>query len=85
MPSIIETAKSCGADAIYPVYGFLAENAEFAEACINSGLIFIGPSAEAIRKMGDKAEARQTMYKAGVPVVVPGTESIIDNLTEAKK
>ncbi len=84
MPSIIETAKYCGADAIYPGYGFLAENAEFAEACINSGLIFIGPSAEAIRKMGDKAEARQTMYKAGVPVV-PGTESIIDNLTEAKK
>ncbi len=83
MPSIIATAKACGADAVYPGYGFLAENADFADACSNAGLIFIGPPAEAIRSMGDKAIARRTMENAGVPIV-PGTKDIIDDLAEAR-
>jgi len=61
------------ADAVHPGHGFLAENAEFAEACALAGLIFIGPSAEAIRQMGDKAQARRVAGKAGVPIV-PGAE-----------
>ncbi len=69
---IIEVAKKCGADGIHPGYGFLAENADFAEAVISAGLTWIGPSPEAIRLMGDKLTARETMAKAGVPLV-PGT------------
>ena len=57
IPSLLTVAKACGADAVYPGYGFLAENAGFADACVNAGLVFIGPSAEAIEKMGDKAIA----------------------------
>jgi len=70
---IIEAARTAGADAIHPGYGFLAENAAFAQACADAKLTFIGPSAEAIRLMGSKTAARSAAIKAGVPVV-PGTE-----------
>lgn len=69
--TIVSIAKETGADAIHPGYGFLAENADFAQACADSGIIFIGPSPTAIRAMGDKATAKAIMEKAGVPVV-PG-------------
>jgi acetyl-CoA carboxylase biotin carboxylase subunit len=70
---ILAAAKQSGADAIHPGYGFLAERADFAQACIDEGLIFIGPRPDVISKMGDKQVARQTVQEAGVPVV-PGTE-----------
>jgi geranyl-CoA carboxylase alpha subunit len=69
--NIIEAAKKSGADALHPGYGFLSENAGFAQACADAGLIFIGPSPDAIRVMGDKAEAKRRMIAAGVPCV-PG-------------
>ncbi|NDP62737.1 acetyl/propionyl/methylcrotonyl-CoA carboxylase subunit alpha [Polaromonas sp.] len=68
---IIEAAKATGAEAIHPGYGFLSENEEFAQACANAGLVFIGPPASAIKAMGLKAESKQLMEKAGVPLV-PG-------------
>jgi acetyl-CoA carboxylase biotin carboxylase subunit len=68
---MIGIAKSCGADAIHPGYGFLSENAEFAQACSDAGMVFIGPSPDVIRKMGDKMIAKTTLADAGVPVV-PG-------------
>ncbi len=74
---IIETALQCGADAIHPGYGFLSENAEFARKCKEAGIVFVGPSPEAIMSMGDKITARQTMIAAGVPVV-PGTQERVD-------
>lgn len=83
IPSIIAVAKASKADAVYPGYGFLAENAEFAEACRSEGLIFVGPSPEAIRDMGDKAVARRTMKKAGMPIV-PGTEDVITDIGQAR-
>ena len=79
---IIDLAKQKGADAVHPGYGFLAENAEFAEACRRSGLTFIGPDAAAIRTMGDKITARRTMVAAGVPVV-PGLTDPVSTLPEA--
>jgi len=81
---IIEAAKSAGADAIHPGYGFLSERAEFAETCAKEGICFIGPPADAITKMGEKTLARRTMIEAGVPVV-PGTETAVTNLEEAEK
>ena len=69
--AIIEAAKQAGADAIHPGYGFLSENADFADACAAAGLVFVGPPAEAIRTMGNKANAKALMRTAGVPVV-PG-------------
>ena len=68
---ILEVAKKSGADAIHPGYGFLSENTTFADACADAGLIFVGPGADAIRLMGDKAAARQHMAQSGVPVL-PG-------------
>ena len=82
IPRILAAAEITGADAIHPGYGFLAENPEFAEICERSGLVFIGPTAEQIRRMGDKAEARRTMIQAGVPVV-PGSDGAIDDEDEA--
>jgi acetyl-CoA carboxylase biotin carboxylase subunit len=70
---IIDIARKCSADAIHPGYGFLAERADFAGACKSAGLVFIGPKASSIAAMGDKAVARATVAKAGVPVV-PGSE-----------
>ncbi len=84
IPRIIAAAEVTGADAIHPGYGFLAENAEFAEVCERSGFTFIGPTAEQIRKMGHKAEARRTMAAAGVPVV-PGTEGTVDDPDVAER
>src|SRR5262249_29991243 len=80
---IIEAAKRHGADAIHPGYGFLSENAEFAEACKTAGITFIGPPADAIRKMGSKTAARQVAIAAGAPVV-PGTEDAIRDAARAK-
>ncbi|MFZ5672636.1 MAG: acetyl-CoA carboxylase biotin carboxylase subunit [Pseudomonadota bacterium] len=84
IPVIIEAAKKAGADAIHPGYGFLAENAGFAEAVAAAGMIFVGPSGDAIRTMGDKVSARIAAEKAGVPVV-PGSGGRIEDLTEAAK
>jgi acetyl-CoA carboxylase, biotin carboxylase subunit len=75
---IIEVAKQCGADAIHPGYGFLSENAVFSDRCKEEGIIFIGPSGDSIRSMGDKITARKTMIDAGVPVVPGTTEPIQD-------
>lgn len=82
IPSIMSVAEVSRADAIHPGYGFLAENAHFAEVCESSGVKFIGPTSEVIGLMGDKAKARSTMINAGVPVV-PGTENSIKSIEEA--
>ena len=78
IPRIIAAAEITGADAIHPGYGFLAENAEFAETCAASNITFIGPTAEQIRVMGDKAAARKAMMDVGVPIV-PGTPGPVDD------
>jgi len=88
IPRIMAAVEITNADAIHPGYGFLAENADFAEVCKEYGIKFIGPTPEMIRKMGDKITAKETMIKAGVPVV-PGSEGLIKDLksgiTTAKK
>jgi acetyl-CoA carboxylase biotin carboxylase subunit len=84
MTNLMSVATLVGVDAIHPGYGFLAENADFAELCAACGITFIGPSPEAIMKMGDKTTARETMKKAGVPTV-PGTEGVIEDLDEAAR
>src|SRR5205823_4803609 len=68
---ILEACRTSGADAVHPGYGFLSENEDFAEACGRAGITFIGPSADAMRRMGSKTEARKTVAAAGTPVV-PG-------------
>jgi len=82
--AILAAAEITGADAIHPGYGFLSENAQFAEMVAAHGLIFIGPTAEHIRTMGDKIAAKQAMIATGVPVV-PGSEGGVTSLGEAKK
>jgi acetyl-CoA carboxylase biotin carboxylase subunit len=82
IPRIIAAAEITGADAIHPGYGFLAENAEFAETCAASNITFIGPTAEQIRVMGDKAAARRAMADVGVPII-PGTPGPVDDPDQA--
>ncbi len=82
IPRLIAAAEITGADAIHPGYGFLAENAEFAETCAASGITFIGPTPEQIRVMGDKASARRAMAAVGVPIV-PGTPGPVEDVDEA--
>jgi len=84
IPNLLSAAEITKADAIHPGYGFLAENARFAEICETSGITFIGPTASAIRLLGDKNRARQEMIKAKVPVI-PGSDKVLDDLSEAKK
>src|SRR5688572_12713153 len=82
IPAVIAAAEITGADAIHPGYGFLAENAEFADTCRASNITFIGPTGEQIRQMGDKATARRLAAEAGVPTV-PGSPGTIDDPDEA--
>ncbi|MBW2518768.1 MAG: acetyl-CoA carboxylase biotin carboxylase subunit [Deltaproteobacteria bacterium] len=84
MKAIISAAEVTDAEAIHPGYGFLAENAEFAEICQNCGLTFIGPTPENIRLMGDKIAARQSVVQAGVPIL-PGTKENVPSVDEAQK
>ncbi|HMQ89546.1 MAG: acetyl-CoA carboxylase biotin carboxylase subunit [Lewinellaceae bacterium] len=79
IPRIMAAVEITNADAIHPGYGFLAENADFAEVCSEYGIKFIGPTPEQIRKMGDKITAKETMIKAGVPVI-PGSEGLLRDL-----
>ena len=81
--AIIAAAEISGADAIHPGYGFLSENAYFAEICGECGITFIGPRPETIRRMGDKAEARRTMIEAGVPVL-PGSDGTVESVEDAE-
>jgi len=82
--AIMAAAEITNADAIHPGYGFLAENADFAEICSRYNIKFIGPTPEMIRRMGDKMTAKETMIAAGVPVI-PGSEGLLENVAEAKK
>src|SRR6478735_457468 len=82
IPRIIAAAEITGADAIHPGYGFLAENAEFADICAASKIAFIGPTGDQIRMMGDKPAARSAMTKVGVPII-PGTPGGVDDVDEA--
>lgn len=84
MSSIIAAAKNTGAQAIHPGYGFLAENADFARACADNDLVFIGPAPECIERMGDKSVARDTMMMCGVPTV-PGSDGTVDTVEEAQQ
>src|SRR5918998_835760 len=80
---ILEVARRAGAEAIHPGYGFLAENAAFARACEEAGLVFIGPPADAIDAMGSKTRAREIMRDAGVPIV-PGTTDPVETVEDAR-
>ncbi|MCP9932012.1 acetyl-CoA carboxylase biotin carboxylase subunit [Cyanobium sp. AMD-g] len=82
VPNILAAATSRGADAIHPGYGFLAENADFAEKCLDHGLIFVGPSPAAILAMGDKSTAKITMQQVGVPTI-PGSEGLLEDPSQA--
>ncbi|AHY45321.1 accC: acetyl-CoA carboxylase, biotin carboxylase subunit [Rubrobacter radiotolerans] len=84
VPAIVSAAELTGADAIHPGYGFLAENARFAEICARVGIKFIGPSAEVISTMGDKAAARETAKRAGVPIT-PGSEGLCASASEVRE
>jgi len=82
IPRILAAAEVTNADAIHPGYGFLSENAQFAEAVVASGFTFIGPTADMIRQMGDKAEARKLMKAAGLPTI-PGSKDVLEDVEEA--
>jgi len=84
VPNIIAAAEITNTDAIHPGYGFLAENAKFAEICGQNGIKFIGPTPDQIRSMGDKITAKETMIKAGVPVV-PGGGGLLESAAQAKE
>jgi acetyl-CoA carboxylase biotin carboxylase subunit len=84
VPKIMAAAEITNADAIHPGYGFLAENADFAEVCAEYDIKFIGPTPDQIRKMGDKITAKETMIKAGVPVV-PGSDGLVKDVKQGKK
>jgi acetyl-CoA carboxylase biotin carboxylase subunit len=84
IPHIMAACEITNADAVHPGYGFLAENAKFAQICADHGIKFIGPTPEMINKMGDKITAKETMIKAGVPVV-PGGEGLLESVEAAKK
>jgi acetyl-CoA carboxylase, biotin carboxylase subunit len=83
IPNLLSVALMSGAEAIHPGYGFLSENAAFAQLCADHGLVFIGPSPQAITTMGDKATAKQTMHQAGLPVV-PGLDGTTADVTRIK-
>ncbi len=84
IPNILAAATSRGVDAIHPGYGFLAENDKFAEMCNDHGITFIGPSPNAIRSMGDKSTAKETMERVGVPTV-PGSKGLLSSVQEASE
>jgi acetyl-CoA carboxylase biotin carboxylase subunit len=84
VPAIIEAAVQTGADAIHPGYGFLSEDADFAEVCASQGIVFIGPPASVLRALGDKATARRLMADAGLPVL-PGSDKTVDTAVNAKR
>lgn len=84
IPSIISAAELCGADAIFPGYGFLSENQNFVEICERHNIKFIGPSVEAMNTMSDKSKAKQVMKRAGVPVI-PGSDGAIKDVNMAKE
>ncbi|GLR19169.1 acetyl-CoA carboxylase biotin carboxylase subunit [Portibacter lacus] len=84
IPRIMAAVEITNADAVHPGYGFLAENADFAEVCQQYGIKFIGPTPDMIRKMGDKVTAKETMIKAGVPVV-PGSDGLVKDVAHGQK
>ncbi|MBR6791887.1 MAG: acetyl-CoA carboxylase biotin carboxylase subunit [Ruminococcus sp.] len=84
MNAVIQAAINTGAEAIHPGFGFLSENAEFARLCEKNNIVFIGPSYKSIEMLGDKANAKQTMAAAGVPVI-PGSDGAVKSLEEAKE
>jgi acetyl-CoA carboxylase biotin carboxylase subunit len=84
IPHIMAAAEITNADAVHPGYGFLAENAKFSQICAEHGIKFIGPNADMINAMGDKITAKETMIKAGVPVV-PGGEGLLESIDDAKR
>src|SRR5258708_6095420 len=84
IPKILDVAARSGAEAIHPGYGFLSENAKFAQACHDAGVKFIGPTAAAMEAMGSKTRARQAMEKAGVPLL-PGTSPGVGSFGDAEK
>ena len=84
IPHLMAAMEITNADAVHPGYGFLAENAKFAEICGEYNIKFIGPTPDQIRAMGDKITAKETMIKAGVPVV-PGGEGLLEDVKHAKK
>ncbi|MEM9319196.1 MAG: pyruvate carboxylase [Pseudomonadota bacterium] len=84
IPEIIRVAKACGADAIHPGYGLLSENPDLVDACVEAGIVFIGPKSETMRQLGDKASARQVAIDAGVPVI-PATSVLGDDMKAIAK
>lgn len=83
MSNIVAAAVTTGCEAVHPGYGFLAENADFARACAENGLVFIGPAPECIERMGNKAVARETMTACGVPTV-PGSDGVVETVEDAR-